>query len=233
VSPAFADRFHVLALDQRGHGGSQWPDPPAYHTQDFADDLRDVLDALGWEAVILVGHSMGGHNAMAFAAWHSRRVRRLVIVDSRPAVSPERLAELQAKRRARPLRTYESPESAVARFRLIPRETVADPALLRHLARAGIVERGGRWVYRFDPACEATRQPVDAWPLLSRITAPTLIVRGERSSIVRSDVAARMVRRIAGAWLEEIPGAYHHLTLDRPDAFVTVLDRFLAGLPSG
>ncbi len=233
VAPAFANRFHVLALDQRGHGGSQWPDPPAYRTQDFSDDLRDVLDAVGWEAVILVGHSMGGHNAMAFAAWHSRRVRRLVIVDSRPAVSPERLAEFQAKRRARPLRTYESPESAVARFRLIPRETVADPALLRHLARAGIVERGGRWVYRFDPACDGTRQPVDAWPLLSRITAPTLIVRGERSSIVRCDVAARMVRRIAGAWLEEIPGTYHHLILDRPDAFVTVLERFLAGLPSG
>lgn len=229
VTPAFADRFHVIALDQRGHGGSQWPVPPAYSTRDFSDDLLHALDALGWQEVTLVAHSMGGHNAMAFAGWHPERVRRLVIADSRPAVPLERLAAYQARIRGRPLRTYENPESAVARFRLVPPETVADPVLLHHLARAGLVERDGRWVYRFDPACDGTRQPVDAWPLLSRITAPTLVVRGEWSTILRPDVAAEMVRRIPDARLEEIPGTYHHVMLDRPAAFVSVLERFLLG----
>jgi len=229
VAPAFADRFHVLALDQRGHGESQWPGPPAYRTQDFADDLREVLDTQGWEEVSLVGHSMGGHNAMAFAAWHSERVHGLVIVDSRPAIPPERLAEWQAKRRARPLRTYESAENAMARFRLIPPETVADPALLRHLARVGIIKRGGRWVYRFDPACDGTRQPIDAWPLIPTIQCPTLIVRGEKSSILTRRTGEEMAKEIPRAVLHEIPGAYHHVMLDRPAAFVSVLNRFLVG----
>ena len=229
VAVAFADRFHIIALDQRGHGESQWPDPPAYNTRDFSDDLLHVLDALGWEDMTLVAHSMGGHNAMAFAGWHSERVHRLVIADARPAVPLERLAEYQAKIRGRPLRTYESAEGAVARFRLVPPETVADPALLHHLARAGLIERDGRWVFRFDPACDGTRQPVDAWPLLSRITAPTLVVRGECSTILRSHVAAEMVRQIPNARLEEIPGTYHHVMLDRPAAFVSVLNRFLPG----
>lgn len=232
VAPAFADRFHVLSLDQRGHGESQWPEPPAYRTQDFCDDLRGLMGALQWEQMVLVGHSMGGHNAMAFAAWYPGQVRALVIADSRPAISPERLAEWQARRRSRPLRTYETVESALARFRLLPPETVADPTLLRHLARAGIVKRGGRWVYRFDPACNGTRQPVDAWPLLSRITAPTLIVRGEWSPILPRRLAEEMVRPIPGARLEEIPGTHHHLMLDRPEAFVSVLDRFVTGLRS-
>lgn len=230
VAPAFADRFHVLALDQRGHGESQWPAPPAYRTQDFCDDLRGLMETLRWEQMVLVGHSMGGHNAMAFAAWYPERVRVLVIVDSRPAIPPERLAEWQARRRSRPLRTYETVASAVARFRLLPPETVADPALLRHLARAGIVKRGGRWVYRFDPACNGARQPVDAWPLLPRITSPTLIVRGEWSPILPRRLADEMVGRIPGARLEEIPGTYHHLMLDRPEAFVSILDRFVTGL---
>lgn len=47
--------------------------------------------------------------------------------------------------------------------------------------------RNGGWSYRFDPACYAARHPVDAWPLLPRIQAPTLIVRGELSPIPARD----------------------------------------------
>ena len=91
VAPAFAGPFHVLALDQRGHGESQWPEPPSYRTEDFCEDLRQLLDALGWREVTVVGHSMGGHNAMCLAAWYPERVRGLVIADSRPAIPEDRL----------------------------------------------------------------------------------------------------------------------------------------------
>ncbi|MFQ5828694.1 MAG: alpha/beta fold hydrolase [Candidatus Methylomirabilia bacterium] len=231
VAPAFADRFHLLSLDQRGHGESRWPDPPAYDTEHFCDDLCVVLDALGWERTILVGHSMGGHNAMVFAAWHSERIAALVIVDSRPSIPAERLAALHA-RGVRPLRKHASAERATEHFRLLPPETVAGRALLQHLARVGIVERRGRWVYRFDPASNGARQPVDAWPLLSEITAPTLVVRGEWSPILPRRTAQEMVEQIPRARLEEVPGAYHHLMLDRPEAFVRVLDRLWSELTS-
>ena len=48
VTPAFADRFHVISLDQRGHGESAWADPPAYGTEDFTADLAGLMDVLGW-----------------------------------------------------------------------------------------------------------------------------------------------------------------------------------------
>ena len=69
-------------------------------------------------------------------------------------------------------------EAAVAAFRLLPPETGADPALLAHLARESVAWRDGAVSLRFDPACYAARVPVDGWPLLPRITAPTLVVRG-------------------------------------------------------
>jgi len=77
VAPAFADRYHVISLDQRGHGESDWPPTPAYATENFAADLLGLLDALGWARVTLVGHSMGGHNSMSFSAWHPERVQAL------------------------------------------------------------------------------------------------------------------------------------------------------------
>ncbi|MGH7392011.1 MAG: alpha/beta fold hydrolase [Candidatus Rokuibacteriota bacterium] len=226
VAPALADRFHVVALDQRGHGESDWPRPPAYGTEDFAADLLGVLDAIGWERVGLAGHSMGGHNAMAFAAWHPARVRALVVIDSRPALPEDRLAMMH-RRGERPLRRYATADEAVAAFRLLPRETVADPALLAHVARAGVARRDGGWSFRFDPEANRRRRPVDNWTLVSRITAPTLIVRGERSPILPREMAERLRGAIPDARLVEIPGAYHHLVLDRPAEFTAAVARFL------
>jgi esterase len=227
VVPAFVDRYHVVALDQRGHGASQWAPDPAYATQDFARDLIGVMDALGWRRMTLVGHSMGGHNAMAFAAWHPERVERLVVVDSRPAIPAERLQNMHRRGDRGPMR-HETLDSALRSFRLLPRETVADPRLLEHLAREGIAEREGRFLYRFDPACNGRRRPIDGWALLERITAPTLLVRGEHSPILPREMAVDMLARLPRARLVEIPGAYHHLVLDAPVAFANALDESLS-----
>ena len=227
VTPAFAERFHVICLDQRGHGESEWAEPPAYGTEDFAADLLEVMDRLGWARMTVLGHSMGGHNAMTFAAWHPERVRALVIIDSRPAIPPERLEFMHARGRRLP-RAHPSEEAAVKAFRLLPRETFADPAFLAHLARAGMTRRNGGWAWRFDPATHGSRAPVDAWPLLPRITAPTLIVRGGLSPVLPAEMAERLRTSVPNSTLVTIPDAYHHLTLDRPGEFTVALDNVLA-----
>jgi pimeloyl-ACP methyl ester carboxylesterase len=226
VTPALVGRFHMIALDQRGHGESEWARPPAYATENFAADLLGVLDAFGWRRVALVGHSMGGHNAMSFSAWHPDRVSALVIVDSRPSIPVDRLDRLRTRGMVA-LRPYPTREAAAASFRLLPRETVADPTLLAHLGRSGVVERDGQWVYRFDPASNGQRQPVDAWTLVDRITAPTLVVRGELSPNFTREMADKLRAAIPGAAYTEIPGSYHHLVLDNPTAFVQAVDPFL------
>lgn len=229
VTPAFSDRFHVVSLDQRGHGESAWAEPPAYGTEDFTGDLVGLMDVLGWARMIVVGHSMGGHNAMTFAAWHPERVAALVIVDSRPAIPAERLTVMHARGRRIP-RVHPSEDAAVQSFRLLPRETVADRALLAHVARAGLMRRDGGWAWRFDPATHGARQPVDAWPLLPRITAPTLITRAALSPVLTQDMAERLRASVPRASLVTIPGAYHHLTLDRPAEFSAALSTFLSTL---
>jgi pimeloyl-ACP methyl ester carboxylesterase len=231
VAPLLARRLRVLALDWRGHGRSAWPRPPAYRTEDFAGDLLGLIDRLGLRAPIVAGHSMGGHVALAFAAWFPTRLARLVVLDARPHVN---LARLEALRRRPPRRGPEFPslEAALARFRLRPGGTLAPPDTLRSIARAGLWRlRSGRWRYRFDPECERTRVPVDAWALLPRIAVPTLVVRGEHSTILGREVAARMVKAIPSATLEELPGAHHHLTLDAPAALARLVLDWLARAP--
>jgi pimeloyl-ACP methyl ester carboxylesterase len=232
VAATLAERRHVVALDQRGHGESEWVRPPAYATQDFAGDLVGIIDGLGWTTVVLVGHSMGGHNAIACAAWHPDRVRGLVVVDSRPAIPAERIAQMR-ERGARPHRRHPTVDAAVAAFRLLPPDTTADPALLDHLARESVAWQDGAVILRFDPACYAAREPVDGWPLLRAIVAPTLVIRGSLSPILTRAMAERLSGEVRGARLVEVPGAYHHLVLDRPEAFAEALLEFLDDLDTG
>jgi pimeloyl-ACP methyl ester carboxylesterase len=223
VAPYLARRLRVLALDWRGHGRSAWPRPPAYGSEEFAADLLGVIRALRLERVVVAGHSMGGQAALVFAAWHPQALERLVVLDARPMVNLQRLLALQA-RGERPRLEFESRAAALRRFRLSPPETTAAPELLRAIGARGVRRLpSGRWAYRFDPACQRTRVPVDAWPLLPRIQVPTLVIRGEHSTILPRDVAQRMAKAIPSARLEELSGAYHHVTLDAPAALAECL----------
>ena len=230
VVPSFVDRFHIISLDQRGHGQSDWAPDARYGTEQFTSDLVGVMDHLGWERMVVVGHSMGGHNSMGFSAWHPDRVRGLCVVDSRPALPAERLHAMHRRGHRGP-RRHETLDLALRSFRLLPAETLAAPDLLEHLGREGIAEREGRFLYRFDPQCNGARRPVDGWALLPDIKAPTLLVRGELSPIMPQEMAERMAAAIPNARLVTMLGVYHHLVLDAPDAFSRILDGFLRELP--
>src|SRR5262245_34472515 len=87
VAPGLARTHHVVSLDQRGHGDTDWA--PRYRREDFAGDVDAVLDRLGWDSASVVAMSLGGLNAMAYAATRPARVRALVVVDVLPTVADE------------------------------------------------------------------------------------------------------------------------------------------------
>src|SRR6185437_8972235 len=81
VSLHLAQRYRVLALDQRGHGDSEWARDVEYTNHAMSLDALAFLDAMGLEKPILVGHSMGGRNGMLLTKQNPSRLRALVIVD--------------------------------------------------------------------------------------------------------------------------------------------------------
>jgi pimeloyl-ACP methyl ester carboxylesterase len=81
LAPRFVDDFHVLALTRRGHGESDHPET-GYDIDTLTEDLRQFLDALGIEKVILAGHSMANVELSHFSALHSRRVLKLIFLDA-------------------------------------------------------------------------------------------------------------------------------------------------------
>src|ERR1043166_6259225 len=81
VAPDLARDHHVLALDQRGHGDTDWEPQGRYRRDAFAGDTRRFLDSRDWPASTIMALSLGGLNATAFAATHPKRVAGLIVVD--------------------------------------------------------------------------------------------------------------------------------------------------------
>ena len=109
-----AQRYRCFALDQRGHGDSDWSADGAYGFDDHARDIAGLIDALNLRAPLLAGMSMGGINATAYATRHAAKLRALVSVDVGPDVRFEAVERLMRGLGA--YRFFASPEDAATRL---------------------------------------------------------------------------------------------------------------------
>ena len=96
----FQDRFHFIVPDVRGHGESAWSPTGAYQYSDQVSDLEGMVTQLGLERFTLIGTSMGGIIAMAYAGAHPERLARLVINDIGPdaEVGSQRITQMVGDR---------------------------------------------------------------------------------------------------------------------------------------
>ena len=234
VALHLADRFRIVALDQRGRGQSDWDPQRRYYAPDYVRDLERLVDHLQLGRFMILGHSMGGANAFIYAARHADRVTSLVIEDMGPGASA---ASAGAQRIRRELQEtpaeFASWEDAAAFWRKqrpnIPEAAVQ--ARVRHSMRQG---DGDAIVWRHDAEgiaqarLNATpEQLVDLWPHVEAIVCPTLLLRGARSDFLSSQTAEEMVRRNPNIVCQTVPGASHYVHDDNFQAFQAALDMFL------
>jgi pimeloyl-ACP methyl ester carboxylesterase len=223
LSLALQPHFHVYALDQRGHGDSDPAD--AYNPVLAYDDLDGVLRQLGLGSLVLIGLSMGGRNGMYFAAKRPDVVDKLVVVDIGPEISAR--ASAPSSGPAEP-DTWNSIEQAARHlYRANPYPGIH---YYRWVVSHSLKQReDGALVWKWHPSIKTRRSTgdVDWWALLTRITAPTLVLRGAESTVLDHDVAERMVKALPRGTLVEIPDAVHTLHEDNPEAVLAALRTFL------
>ena len=93
----FQSYYRVIALDQRGHGESQWSGDMAYTLDDHFSDIAHFIEILDLNDLILIGHSMGGRHALFCAACVPHKVDRLILVDARPGNDHHRGAAIRVE----------------------------------------------------------------------------------------------------------------------------------------
>ena len=220
---ALQPHFHVLALDQRGHGDS---DPAGVYNAIVAfDDLSGVVDQLKLRSLVIVGLSMGGRNAIYFTSKRPDIVHKLVIVDIGPEIS--RRASQPSAGPPEP-ETWESIEQAARH--LLRGNPYPGIHYYRWVASTSLRARpDGALVWKWHPSVKErrTNPDLDWWGILRSITPPTLVLRGEESTVLDRDVAERMAKELPNGQFIEIPRAVHTLHEDNPEAVLAALEGFL------
>ncbi len=231
VSAALCQDYHVLALDQRGRGDTDWAPDGDYSGAAYVADLVGFCQALKLDSFILVGHSMGGRNSLAFASQHSDQLKKLVIVDIGPTVDPVGGARITTEMQQVP-EEFDSLE-AVVEYMSQQNRFASDRVVRRRLQYATRELPNGKIGWRYDLAIREQRRngtvppAEDLWPMLPKISCPTLIVRGKQTDLLPAEVAQQMVATLPDATLVEIDQAGHMVFEDNPEDFISAVKGWL------
>jgi len=222
--------YHVIALDQRGHGQSQWSEDAAYAIDEHLSDIAHFIERLNLKDLILVGHSMGGRNALFYTGCRPQEVARLILVDARPGDNPEGSKALRRLLSSLPLRA-KTLDRVVDAIRLLYPYLSLD--ICQRIAKHGYYqEQDGGFVPKYDTRMarlfersKGTAEPL--WDLMKHVACPTLIVRGEESPFLSRQEAQEMCKIIPKAEWREIPKATHMPAQENPSAFKRVVLEFI------
>ncbi|GIW06190.1 MAG: hydrolase [Dehalococcoidia bacterium] len=218
---------YVVSLDQRGHGDSDWAPDRDYSPEAYQRDLDGVVDQLGLTNFLLVGLSMGGMNAIRFAARRQHELRGLVVVDMGPEI---------IERGGREIRNFMAMDDELDTFEaFVERAAKYNPLRPKDSFRGSLQHNlkqlpNGKWTWKYDkffrdPTVERTRQ--DLWPYVRQLRLPVLVVRGEKSHVIGEEQARVFVEALPDAAYVVIPDAGHLVPGDQPDRFSDALREWL------
>ena len=245
TATAIARAGHVAyALDQRGHGDSDWIDSGAYTFPDFAADLRNVTEVLTAAAGMppaVIGASLGGIAALlaegdVAAAGEGPLFAALVLVDITPRVDRSGVAKIQAFMRAHAREGFASvAEAAEAVAAYLPHRP--RPRSHEGLKKNLRFSADGRWRWHWDPRfIEGPRAVGESGSEEALIRAaralkqPTLLVRGASSEVVQDAHAREFLELVPHAEYLDVSGAQHMVAGDQNDQFATAILDFLTRL---
>jgi pimeloyl-ACP methyl ester carboxylesterase len=232
------DQYRLIALHQRGHGDSAWAKDGDYSREAFANDVEAFRVALGLERFVLMGHSMGGMNAVTYTVAHPGRVRALILVDVGPEAAREGVENIMRFTQGPDELEFEEFVQMAHRFNPHrPIENIRER--MRHRLKPS---ESGKWTWKFDRRFRQKESGIrigstlsndEMWDLYRAVTQPVLLIRGGRSDVLTQEVADRAQREMQRARVVVVPDAGHSVPGDNPDGFTAAVETFLADLDAG
>jgi len=243
TAQALRGDYHIIAPDLRGHGDSDWMLGSAYQMNDYVYDIAQLIHQKNLAPLTIIAHSMGGAVALRYTGLYPENVKKLVVIEGlgpSPAMLEKRRETTSdqlirnwidetRKLSGRQPRRYASIEEAYKRMQ--EENPHLSPERARHLTIHGVHQNeDGTYSWKFDnyvrvfpPTGFDEETTTHLW---SRITCPTLLIRGTESWASDPEKDGR-AKHFRNAKVVNIEGAGHWVQHDKLDEFLSVTKDFL------
>lgn len=243
VAAELRDRYHIIAPDLRGHGDSQWMVGGTYEMNDYVYDIAQLIHQKGLAPLTILAHSMGGAIALRYTGLYPETVKKVIAIEGlgpSPKMIAERsgdtvderirkwIDELRSMSGRQP-RRYASIEEAWKRMQA--ENPHLSPKRARHLTVHGVNQNeDGTYSWKFDnylrSMSPAGFDPRTTYYLWSRISCPTLLIRGTESW-ASDPLADGRAENFQNAQVAAIEGAGHWVHHDKLNEFMSLVNAFL------
>ncbi|WP_434355944.1 alpha/beta fold hydrolase [Parasalinivibrio latis] len=226
LGKALSSHYRVIQIDLPNHGMSYQPSEFTY--QSLADDVLALLDHLGLDETVLIGHSMGGKVSMALAQQHPERVEKLIVLDMAPYdYGVHRHQNVFAGLTASQSQILASRKDAEA----ILAQHIIEPGVRQFLLKSLYRSETGSYQWRFNIDHLIDQYPkIIGWDVLGTYSGPTLFVKGQQSEYITEDHRTAIAQQFPNAKAHMVSGTGHWLHAEKPETVEKVVTRFLATL---
>ncbi|OLD57860.1 MAG: hypothetical protein AUI54_01130 [Acidobacteria bacterium 13_1_40CM_2_56_5] len=227
IASHFNQNYHVLAVDMRGHGDSDWDPKAAYLVEDYVKDIEGLAQQLRLRNIVIWGNSTGGRVAQVFAGLHPDLVAAVIAED----VGPERPREIAdgftSRLKQEDEKGWASEDELFAQLKTGSPRTADE--ILRAYAHFGSKKRpDGRVIWKRDPGIGNGFVPTELWRFVRQIKSPIIYVLGGRSTIVPAATQEELRKTLPQVQIVTMPGLGHYPSEENPKDFLPIVDGFLA-----
>jgi pimeloyl-ACP methyl ester carboxylesterase len=221
----------VVAMDMRGFGESTWSPARRYKLDAISGDVFTVLDTLGWEKAVLMGHSFGGRVMLATAGWHPDRAAALVSIDFAPDLNPAGRRRVAERIGGQP-DIFPSVDEAMTYHHEAPGDLARRrrwEAFLRKTNSGYALKRDLHFRDNFKRALESGKSapvPEFLWPMLTDIAIPTMVIRASGSDMFAVETLDKVRAVNPRIQAVELEGS-HDLAGDNPNGLAQAIRSFL------
>ena len=226
VARHFNQNYHVMAVDMRGHGDSDWDPKAAYLVEDYVKDIEGLAQQLRLRNIVIWGNSTGGRVAQVFAGLHPDLVAAVIAED----VGPERPREIAdgftSRLKQEDEKGWATEDELFAQLKTGSPRTADE--ILRAYAHFGSKKRSdGRVIWKRDPGIGNGFVPTELWRFVRQIKSPIIYVLGGRSTIVPAATQEELRKTLPQVQIVTMPGLGHYPSEENPKDFLPIVDGFL------
>ena len=227
VSLHLSDRYHVFALDQRGHGDSEWNRELDYSIDSMVSDAAAFIEDQQLRRPIVFGHSMGGRVTLTMALRHPDLASALVIVDIGPEVSEEGGKTIQNF----VIRNIEFDDIDVFVDNVQKYDPFRTRAHIERTVKYNMLRRvDGKYISKVDHRRIPVKNAELTIDHVRSLTCPVLIVRGAKSNVITPEAAERFADALQDGRLVTVANCGHNVHAGNTAGFLDAVGGFLASL---